>query len=496
MTVELNGVDAEYQRWTRVVADATWRLRLGAELRKGSGAAAPVLNPANGELLCDIEQASGADVDLAVERGLAAAQAWGNLTPRDRGGAVREFADILEQHQDELAWLDTLDAGLPLWMMRKDAATGIERMRMFADLGLTLSGLTIPASAGNLHLTFLEPFGVVARIIPFNHPFMFAASKVAAPLVAGNAVVLKPSELTPLSALRMAELAQDVLPDGVLSVVHGDADIGDALVRHRGIRRIAFTGSHHVGRAIQRSAAEVGVKHVSLELGGKNAMIVFPDADVDSALQAAVKGMNFAFAGQSCGSTSRILLPESLFASFTERYVSAVTAVNQGLPWTPGVQMGPMVSAAQRDRAIGFIDRARDAGARVLAGGGVPADAGAGFFVAPTVLDGVSTDMEIAREEVFGPVVSLVPFSDEDHAVRIANDVDYGLTASVWTRELARAHRVSRRLQAGYIWVNDTSTHFPGVPFGGVKLSGIGREESVDELVSYTETKAVNVVLS
>ena len=488
--------DTEYQQRLRAIAETAWQLRLGAELRAGGGPAMPVLNPATGETLCEIDQASSADVNHAVECGQVAAQDWGALTPRERGHVVREFADVLEQHEDELAWLDTLDAGLPLWMMRKDAATGIERMRMFADMGLTLSGLTIPASAGNLHLTFPEPFGVVARIIPFNHPFMFAASKVAAPLVAGNAVVLKPSDLTPLSALRMAELAQGILPDGVFSVVHGGADIGDALVRHRDIRRIAFTGSHQVGRAIQRSAADVGVKHVSLELGGKNAMIVFPDADVDGALQAAVKGMNFAFAGQSCGSTPRLLIHEPLLASFTERYVAAVGAVRQGLPWLPGVQMGPMVSAPQRDRALGFIDRARDAGAHILAGGGVPADAGSGFFVEPTVLDGVSMDMEIAKEEVFGPVVSLLPFTDEDEALDIANDVEYGLTGSVWTRELARAHRVSRRLQAGYVWVNDTSTHFPGVPFGGVKLSGIGREESVDELVSYTEVKAVNVVLS
>jgi len=489
-------LDADYQLWTRTIAERTWRLRLGGEMATGSGATHPVINPADAEVLCDVAYATPGDVDVAVRRGAAAAAPWGALTPRDRGVAVRAYADVLEQHAEELAWLDTLDAGLPLWMMRKDAATGVERMRMFADLGLTLTGLTIPASEGNLHLTFPEPFGVVARIIPFNHPFMFAASKIAAPLVAGNAVVLKPSELTPLSALRMAELAEDILPEGVLSVVHGDSAVGDALVRHPVIRRIAFTGSHQVGRAIQRSAAEVGVKSVSLELGGKNAMIVFPDADVAAAVPAAVKGMNFAFSGQSCGSTSRVLVHDSLLESFVADYVEAVSAVRQGPPWMPGVQIGPMVSAPQRDRAIGFIDRARAAGVRVLAGGGVPEDLGGGFYVAPTVLDAVTTDMEIAREEVFGPVASIMGFSDDDEAVQIANDVEYGLTGSVWTSDLARAHRVSRRLQAGYVWVNDTSTHFPGVPFGGIKLSGIGREESVDELISYTEIKAVNVVLA
>lgn len=476
------------------VAGREWRLRIGDDLRTGSGPATPILNPADGSVLVDVHGASSADVADAVDRGAAVARSWGAMTPRERGRIVRRFADVLEENAEELAWLDTLDAGLPLWMMRIDVATGIERMRMFADLGFSLTGQTIPASAGNLHLTFPEPFGVVARIIPFNHPFMFAASKLAAPLVAGNAVVLKPSDLTPLSALRMGELAEGLFPDGVFSVVHGGADVGDALVRDRRVPRIAFTGSHQVGRAIQRSAAEVGVKHVSLELGGKNALLLFPDGDLDAAVASAVKGMNFAFAGQSCGSTSRILLHESLAAEFTDKYVSAVAGVRQGMPWEPGVQIGPMVSARQRDRAIGFIDRARDEGATVLCGGGAPV--GDGFFVQPTVLGAVAPAFEVANEEVFGPVVSLMTFADEAEAVEVANSVEYGLTGSVWTRDLDRAHRVSRALDAGYVWVNDTSTHFPGVPFGGVKGSGIGREESVDELLSYTQLKAVNLVLS
>nr|GLJ71873.1 NAD/NADP-dependent betaine aldehyde dehydrogenase [Agromyces mediolanus] len=399
---------------------------------------------------------------------------------------------MLERHAEELAWLDTIDAGLPLWMMRIDAATGVERMRLFADLAHSLVGQTIPASAGNLHLTFPEPFGVVARIIPFNHPFMFASSKLAAPLVAGNAVVLKPSELTPLSALRMGELADGVLPPGVFSVVHGGPETGEALVRHPAVSRIAFTGSHQVGRAIQRSGAEVGIKHVSLELGGKNALLLFPDADLDRALASAVKGMNFAFAGQSCGSTSRVLVHESIAEEFTERFARAVAGLRLGRPWEEGVQIGPMVSRRQQDRALGFIERAVAAGAEVLAGGG--RGPGDGYAVQPTVLGGVTPELEVATEEVFGPVVSIMTFREEAEAVRIANGVEYGLTGSVWTRDLDRALRVSRALEAGYVWINDTSTHFPGVPFGGVKLSGIGREESVDELLSYTQLRAINVV--
>lgn len=478
------------------IAAHPWRQLLGDELVSGAGPVTSVEDPATGRVLAEVSDAAPAQVDEAVVRAEEAAPGWRDTAPRERAALVRALADVLERHAEELAWLDTLDAGLPLWMMRVDVATGIERMRLFADWAMELKGETIPASTAHLHLTFPEPFGVVARIIPFNHPFMFAASKLAAPLVAGNAVVLKPSDRTPLSALRLAELARDLLPAGVLSVVTGGLPVGDALVRHPRVRRVAFTGSAAVGRAIQRSGAEVGVKHVSLELGGKNAMLVFPDADLDRAVAAAVKGMNFAFAGQSCGSTSRVLVHDSLREAFTSRYVEAVRAVAVGLPWEPGTKIGPLVSRAQQERVLGLLDAARDEGARVLAGGGVPAGLESGYYVQPTVLDGVTPGMRVAQEEVFGPVASLMSFTDESEAVRVANDVEYGLTASVWTRDLARAHRVARAMQAGYVWVNDTSTHFLAVPFGGIKSSGIGREESLEELLSYTETRAVNVVLT
>lgn len=484
--------DREARRRIEEIGAHPWRQRIGDELRVGRGPAIPIIDPTDDTVLVAPPTADADDVRDAVDRAADGAVAWGAATPRERAGAVRDFAAVLERHAEELAWLDTIDAGLPLWMMRIDAATGVERMRLFADLAHSLVGQTIPASAGNLHLTFPEPFGVVARIIPFNHPFMFASSKLAAPLVAGNAVVLKPSELTPLSALRMGELADGVLPPGVFSVVHGGPETGEALVRHPAVSRIAFTGSHQVGRAIQRSGAEVGIKHVSLELGGKNALLLFPDADLDRALASAVKGMNFAFAGQSCGSTSRVLVHESIAEEFTERFVRAVAGLRLGRPWEEGVQIGPMVSRRQQDRALGFIERAVAAGAEVLTGGS--RGPGDGYAVQPTVLGGVTPDLEVAREEVFGPVVSIMTFREETEAVRIANGVEYGLTGSVWTRDLDRALRVSRALEAGYVWINDTSTHFPGVPFGGIKLSGIGREESVDELLSYTQLRAINVV--
>ncbi|WP_181157426.1 aldehyde dehydrogenase family protein [Microbacterium sp. MYb62] len=476
------------------IASHHWTLSIGSERRPGRGNALPTLNPSTSRLLAEVASASADDVDDAVSAAVLAAQQWGERSPLDRARLVRDLADVLESHAEELAWLDTLDAGLPLWMMRVDVATGLQRMRMFSDFALGLTGQTIPASAGGVHLTFPRPFGVVARIIPFNHPFMFAASKLAAPLMAGNAVILKPSEQTPLSALRLGELAQGVLPDGVLSVLHGGPPVGERMVRNEAVRRIAFTGSHIVGREIQRIGAESGVKHISLELGGKNAMIVFDDADMEAAVAGAVKGMNFAFVGQSCGSTSRILLHRSVAERFTELFVKAVDDLRVGAPWESDVQVGPMVDAAARQRVEGFIERASAAGAvRLTADRQLPDDGG---FVAPTVFRGVDPRSELGQEEVFGPVVSLFTFTEESEAIALANDVRYGLTASVWTNDLSRSFRMARALEAGYIWINDTSTHFPGVPFGGTKLSGAGREESIDELLSYTETTAVNVVMA
>lgn len=484
----------DVQHHRRLVAEHEWAHSIGGELRTGTADPQPVEDPATGLELTRIAPASPGDVADAVARAEVASEGWRRTAARERARVVRRLADVLEEHAEELAWLDTLDAGLPLWMMKIDVATGLERMRLFADWAMELKGETIPASAEHLHLTFPEPYGVVARIIPFNHPIMFAISKLAAPLVAGNAVVLKPSDRTPLSALRLGELARGVLPEGVLSVLHGGVEVGEALVRHPAIRRIAFTGSESVGRTIQRQAAEVGVKHVSLELGGKNAMIVFPEADLDRAVAAAVKGMNFAFAGQSCGSTSRVLLHESIAEEFTAKYVAAVAEIPIGLPWQES-RVSPLISRAQHERVLGYLDLARADGVEVLTGGDVPEELSPGYFVRPTVLAGVEPGMRVAQEEIFGPVVSLLTFSEEDEAVRIANDVAYGLTASIWSQDVSRAHRVARAMHAGYVWINDTSTHFLGVPFGGVKASGVGREESLEELLSYTETKVVNVVL-
>ena len=473
-----------------------WRMLVGGELVTAVGGRTyAVENPATEEHLANVPDAGADDVNRAVEAARSAASAWRNMPGQERAGRVRALAQLVREHAEELALLDTLDGGFPLWMMRKDVQTGADRMDMFADWVLSLRGATIPASAGNLHYTEPVPFGVVGRIIPFNHPCMFAVSKIAAPLVAGNCVVLKPSDQTPLSALRLAELFVDVLPPGVLSIVTGSGPAtGDALVRHPKVPRIAFTGSEVTGRSIQRAAAEVAVKEVTLELGGKNAMIVLPDADLEAVVAAVVKGMNFAFAGQSCGSTSRVLLHESVAAELEERVVERIGSLRVGDPLDDETQVGPIVSNRQYERVLHYLQLGRDEGAQVAVGGGRADGQERGYFVAPTVFIGVTGGMSVARDEIFGPIVSLMRFDAVEEAVRWANAVDYGLTGSVWTRDIGMAHGIARQLEAGYVWINDTSTHFPGMPFGGVKNSGTGREESFEELMSYTQTKSVNVV--
>lgn len=480
-------------------ADRDWHAVIGGRLRSAEEAATyETVDPATEDVLAAVPQCSAADIDAAVAAAEKAQRPWAALAPRARAAQVRQFAALLRAHADELAMLDALDAGLPVAAMRADVAFAVDYIEIMCDLALELGGRTIPATAEHLHYTVREPFGVVARIVPYNHPLFFSASKLAPPLVAGNAVILKAPDQAPLSALRIGELAQEALPPGLVSVISGaGATTGRALVQHPRIRRIAFIGSGTTGRSIQRDAADAGVKEVSLELGGKNAMIVFEDADPAAAAAGAVAGMNFVTtAGQSCGSTSRLLVHESLAAEICKHVAAGAEGVIVGDPAQERTQMGPVVTRRHLDHVQRLIEAGLREGAQLLTGGGRPAGSGdRGYYIAPTVLTDVAPDSTLGQTEVFGPVLSVMTFRGEDEAVRIANSVPFGLTGAVWTSDVRRAHRVARSLEAGYIWINGSARHFWGVPFGGFKDSGVGREESLEELQSFTQVKAVSVIL-
>jgi acyl-CoA reductase-like NAD-dependent aldehyde dehydrogenase len=454
----------------------------------------PTRSPATGELLAKVPAATGADVQRAVDAAQHAQPGWARLAARERAAVLRTMASVLRADRDELGRLDAQDGGNPVTAMTGDVDMAAELLEVFADWASQLGGETLPSARGLLHYTVREPYGVVARLVPYNHPIMFAASRIAAPLLAGNAVILKAPDQTPLSALRMAELFAPLLPPGVLSVLSGSGPVaGAALVTHPAIRRVAFTGSVPTGQTILRSAAQAGIKHVSLELGGKNPMVVLPDADVEAAAAGAVTGMNFHWTGgQSCGSTSRLLVHRSLAREIIDRVVAGAKAVRLGDPMDPATEMGTMVTQEHRDRVYGYIQRGRADGLKLATGGGAPTP---GAFVEPTVFVDVPADSPLSREEIFGPVLVVTPFDREEEAVALVNDSPYGLTASLWSRDVARAHRLAREVQAGYVWVNTSSRHFVGLPFGGVKDSGLGREESVEELHSYTQSKAITVHL-
>jgi betaine-aldehyde dehydrogenase len=349
-------------------------------------------------------------------------------------------------------------------------------------------------------MTRRAPWGVVGAITAYNHPTLYACQKTGPALLAGNAIVIKPPEQAPLSTLEFAALTEDVLPPGVLNVVPGGAEAGAALVGHPDVPRISFNGSLATGLAIQRTVADAGrVKFLTLELGGKNPIVVFDDVDPSEAAAATVRGMNFMrVQGQSCGSTSRLLVHRSIREAVAEEIVALVERIVIGLPEAKGTEMGSLISPEHRDRVLGFVAAGHEDGGRLLAGGAAPEgpELAAGAFMAPTVFDRVRPGSRLGREEVFGPVLAIMEWSDEADAIAMANATDYGLTASIWTRDIDRALRTADAIEAGYVWINDVETRYTGVPFGGWKQSGLGTEQSLlDDLVQFTRTKSVNIAV-
>jgi betaine-aldehyde dehydrogenase len=461
------------------------------------GSQAPVSSPATGEALGVVSVGGTQDVAQAVEAADKAFAGWRDTPAQERAACVRAASAALRKHAEELAWIDAIDGGNPFAAMLYDVEISASYMDYFAGLVTEMKGVTIPISGTVLNYTMREPLGVIARIGAFNHPLLFVGGKAGAPLVAGNTLIVKPAEQTPLSALRVAELWDGIFPPGVFNVVTGGRDAGAALVDNPRVAKIGFIGSVGAGRAVMQAAGK-SLKQLTLELGGKNALIACADAGIDEVADGVVRGMNFRYVtGQSCNSTSRVFLHEDIHDKALEAIVSRVASLKLGLPSDRDAEVGCLSSKAQFDKTLSYIAMGLEDGARLALGGRRSADPrlAGGFFVEPTVFADVKDDMRIAREEIFGPVVSVLKWRDEDDMLRRVNALEYGLTCSIWTHDLDRAHRLAARVQAGYIWVNGASTHYVGVPFGGYKQSGMGREESIEELLACTQIKNVNVSL-
>lgn len=456
------------------------------------------LNPATEAEIGRVPAGTKDDVNRAVDAAERAQSGWKQKSIWERGALLRKVAAGFRVRAQEILTMEATDTGNTIAKLRADVEIAAGYLEYFAGLGTEMKGDTVPASATGLHFTLREPYGVVARIVPFNHPFMFAGAHLAAPLMAGNTVVIKTPETSPLSGHLLGEVCQEILPAGVVNIVSGyGLPVGDALVRHAKIRRIGFTGSVATGLAIQRAAAETSVKHVTLELGGKNPLIVFPDADIHKAVDAAVAGMNFSWAGQSCGSTSRLLVHESLYARAIELTQAKVAALKLGDPLDPASDMGPVNSIGYYKRIMALIEAGKSEGAKLILGGGRPKGEmfKRGYWIEPTVFADVTPQMTIAREEVFGPVMTIAKWATVDEAISIANSTDYGLTTGIFTHDITQALTTAKRIESGVVTINGSGMHFVGLPFGGVKNSGFGGEESLDELLSYTQAKSVHIML-
>ena len=473
-------------------------LYYGGDWHVPQGGYTQTLNPANQDNLGAVANANAADVDAAVRAAHAAFKTWRDVKPMERAIALRALAAKVRENAEEFALIDAIDCGNPVREMTKDAVIAAAQIDYFAGLVHEMKGDTLPMGPGALNYSVREPLGVVARLVAYNHPLMFLAGKLAPAIAAGNTVIMKPPVQAPLSAYRLAELVHETLPPGVVNFLSGDRECGEALVAHPLVRKVALIGSIQTGVAILKGAAEK-IMPVTLELGGKNPLVIYPDADLSKAIAGAVAGMNFWWAGQSCGSTTRCFVHRSVYAQVLQGIVDLIPTLHRcGDPTDMATTMGCLISEAQFNKVMSFIDSAHAEGARLISGGGRPSDPAlaSGWFIEPTVFADVTPAMRIFREEAFGPVLAVIPWADEEALLDDINSLDYGLTASIWTRDLARAHRAAARIEAGYVWINHTSAHFLGADFGGYKKSGMGREEGLAELLGYTQVKNVHVQLA
>jgi phenylacetaldehyde dehydrogenase len=481
-------------RTRRMLIDGKW-------VAAASGATFTTYDPATEEPLAEVPAGDKEDVDRAVRAARRAFESgpWRRMTPSERGRAIWKLADLIEQHLEEFAQLETLDNGKPLKVARAaDIPLVVDHFRYYAGWATKVEGETIPVSTPGQHYlnyTLREPVGVVGQIIPWNFPLLMAAWKLGAALACGNTVVLKPAEQTPLSALRLGELLEDAgIPPGVVNIVTGYGETaGAAIAAHPDLDKVAFTGSTEVGKEIMR-AASGNLKRVSLELGGKSPNIVFADADLDQAAAGAAAAIYFNH-GQCCCAGSRLFIEQKAYDKIMPRLIEYSEKIKVGPGMDNATEMGPLVSSEQYERVTSYLDSGKKQGAKVATGGGRPKDLGKGYFVRPTVFTDVKPDMQITREEIFGPVVCAIPFKDPEEVAAAGNDTAYGLAAAVWTHDIQKAHRMAEILKAGTVWINCYNMFDAASPFGGYKQSGFGREMGKAALDLYTQIKSVWVNL-